>query len=233
MIDAATIKTAVELLNIDDDSKWEADGTPKLSVLQTDLNNKDLTLDDVDEAIGAFKRPDPEARGKGKGKGKAAKAAETPAEQGAAAVPPVAETAEPDPLDPTTAKAQLDDARAKQAKYREHITAKEAERDAAQVDINELKVLMDEQTIRIETFEPRVSQAEAVKAIQRQTQERLANQKHNQGIAAAALQASGVQAVYPSRLDAVLATRKRSPEESKNYATYVHQQGTRRAEGVA
>jgi len=212
MFDASEIKAAVGLLDQGNDAHWEADGTPKLSALRELLKNDKLTEDDVDDAIGAYKRLEV----------KGAAQAPTPAEQGAASVPLAPAVEELHPLDPSTAEAQLADATRKRDALVGEISKVEKVRDEAQAKISSLQALVDCEIVRIETYSPRVTHAQAVKAIQRQTVETLARNKGVLVTAATALRGAGVNAtIYPSKLDEARATQRRTPEQVQNMAKFV------------
>jgi hypothetical protein len=227
---AKDIKTAVEMLDPKDDAHWEKDGSPKMSQLKQLTGNPKLTSDDVDEAVGAFKRPGGDTIG-----GSAPEAEpEVVVAAPAAPVEPARDRPRQaaDPRDPLDARVIVEESLEALSDLRAEIDETEKARNELQEKLNELNLRKSENQRRIETYSPRITQAESVKAIQRQTIERLAAQKAAQISSAAALAAAGVHQSYPSKLDASLANRKRSPAETANYAKFVHQNAASKNTGV-
>lgn len=217
MVDANEIKAAIELMDAKDDAQWEADGSPKLDILKTLTNKPELTLDDVDEAVGAFKRGQ---------KVKVAKHADEtkPVEP----IAPAVDLSKLDPNGPEYATEVVRVARAEDARLKVLVAEAEAVRNAAANEVKKLTAARDEQVIIIERYAPQITHAQAVKAIQAQTVKNLADTKGRVALATQALAATGQQLVYPSKLDATLAMRKRTPEQATNFAKFVHQQAQAR-----
>lgn len=222
MIDANEIKAAVALMDAKDATQWEGNGAPKLDIIQKLMGNAEVTVDDVDEALGAFKRGD------------AVPAAVKPAKVAKAAAPPVstapAVQAEPevdistlDRNSPEYAIAVVRVARAANAIITDAIAASEAVRDEAIKKIVGLRKQADVHIGVIERYGPKASDAESVKAIQAQTLANLKRQKEGTAIAQIALAASGGVTVFPSKLDQQLSMRKRTTEQQADYAKFVHQ----------
>jgi hypothetical protein len=130
MKDASLIAAAVKQLDGKDGSQWEPDGAPKLELIQRLANDATITVDDVQEAIGAFKRGDKlKAQAQSEAKPTkaeaaldAAKAADTPGE----GEPPL------ESLDPTSAEYAdrlVRAARAEDGKLKAQIDDAEAQRE--------------------------------------------------------------------------------------------------------
>lgn len=79
----------------------------------------------------------------------------------------------------------------------------------------------------IEKHKESVSRADSVKRIQQQTVRNLEARKAQTQIAVGALAAAGIT-MHPSKLDESMANRKRSPEQLKGMATFIHQQAADR-----
>jgi hypothetical protein len=225
MKDANLIASAVKQLNVKDDAQWEPDGAPKLELIQRLANDKDITVDDVQEAIGAFKRGDklkaqPPTQSKAPESKDpalvAATAADTPAEN----EPPLESL---DPNSPEYADRIVRAARAEDGKLKAQVDDCERKREVLSDEIRKLTAARDAQIILIERFAPRISHAQAVKAIQGQTQRTLADQRVRLATAATILGPHGTPVNYASKLDASMAMRKRTAEQSANYAKFVHQ----------
>jgi hypothetical protein len=209
MIDAKKIREAVQALDSKDDSVWEADGSPKLDILKTLTDEPTLTIDDVEEA-GIFKR------------GEKAKPAQAKTKTEANAKDEV-DVSTLDPQSPEFAMAVVTKARAEDASLREEIVAHEAELEKHKAAISKLTAARDQQIIIIETYEPKISHAQAVKAIQQQTVNTLRATRERMAVATQVLGPGGTAVTYASRLDAAMASRKRTQEQTANYAKFVHQ----------
>lgn len=219
-IDAKEIIAAVSLMDAKDAAQWEDDGSPKFSILQTLTNQPALTAEDVAGAIGDFKRGQ-----KLKDAKPAVKATASEGTGIAPAGPPVTpvDLSTLDPQSPEYATAMVNAARAEDALLKAEYDAVELERNALSDRLKDLTRKRDVVISAIETYAPKISHAAAVKAIQAQTQANLAGNKLKIAAVTSVLQGAGVQPAYPSKLDQVLATRKRGPEQTANYAKFVHQ----------
>lgn len=228
------IKAAVEMLDSADDALWEKDGSPSLEALRALTGNSKLTSDDVDEAVGAFKRPGGNTVGSNQGNPES----KQDNEEVAVTANPEPEPARdrpkqaPDPRDPLEAKNIVADAEQDLNVVRAEIEEVEALRNECNERLVKLNARKSHDLRQIEIYAPRISQADAVKAIQRQTQERLIQQKSAAITSAEALRAAGIGKTYPSVLDSHLANRRRTPEQTANYAKYVHQNAALKPNGV-
>lgn len=215
MTELSDIKAAAELVDVADDSKWEKDGTPKVDAVKEHLDkNAKVSGADVLKAIGDFRRPTPPA---------------------APAAPKVEVTAlekqeEPAPSNPMDSLlAQVEAARAKRDEITLQMAEQRSRRDTAARALVDLSNEQNRHILFIEKNEPRVSQAEAVKRIQAQTTERLAATKVHastvaqiMGAVAGSVPGAG-GAIFPSKLDAALASRPKHPDHLKNQAAYIQQ----------
>lgn len=210
MKDSAAIKRVVEGLNKDDPTLWDADGTPKLETVQILMDDETINAEDVDEAIGAFKRADSKA------------AAPAPQEPGA--IPPFNPM---NPNDPIRSQAIVEEAETNLVALRESIDEQEKAREQANDRIKELKAQADVFILAIARHKPNFTHADAVKRIQAQTIAQLEERKRTTAAVAGILAQSG-NPVMPSRLDAALQMRRRTPEQIKNMAVFLHQQANAR-----
>lgn len=210
MKDSAAIKRVVEGLNKDDPTLWDADGTPKLETVQILMDDETINAEDVDEAIGAFKRTDSKA------------AAPAPQEPGA--IPPFNPM---NPNDPIRSQAIVEEAETNLIALRESIDEQEKAREQANDRIKELKAQADVFILAIARHKPNFTHADAVKRIQAQTIAQLEERKRTTAAVAGILAQSG-NPVMPSRLDAALQMRRRTPEQIKNMAVFLHQQANAR-----
>lgn len=149
----------------------------------------------------------------------------------AVAAPPAIEI--PDPLPPADARlgydmamAIVNRARGNLAEIEDTLAAAQDERSKLVAHIDDLIKLKDHELRVIESYSPQVAFAEGVKKIQAQTRDRLLMVKQKTAEAHVALQATGTL-TYPSQLDASLASRKRTPEQKANLATFIHQTAQR------
>jgi hypothetical protein len=246
-VEKKDILTAVELLDRNDPEQWDAsNGLPVLAAVQRVMQNDKVTNADVVKALA----PDPAAdKPKGKATDGGTKAAATETVQ-----PPVAAKTMPGDLpDPDADKQEVigelsqtelalrhaDELKAAKAQLQpavDDLERQKAELDAKLEAAKNAVIAID---VQIEETTAQISDADMVKRIQKQTQDRLKAQAEAQGKINAVMGAAGVKA-YASPLDQALAAgarrskvivkpgevfeapHPRSPEGIKNYAGWIH-----------
>lgn len=232
-VDASEIRTAIDMLDKTDAEQW-ADGKPVLAAVRRVAGNDALTQDEVDAAL-------------------------APADGGttlAPAAPAVARTAEPAPADasdpdnrpegigPSDDRTSIVLAQVEVLKESKKALMPEltslAEQHAA---LGALLAAKEKEIIaidaKVEEATKDISDADMVKRIQRQTQERLLEQAEKTKQVQAALNATGIK-TFASELDRALsggakrskvimpggkvfeAPHPRSPEGVKSYANWIH-----------
>jgi len=102
--------------------------------------------------------------------------------------------------------------------------------EAAGARLKELQAAKNKQLDIVEGAKALVSQSDAVKAVQKQSQRNRTELKQRTELAAVALKASGFVPAA-SALDHAMQNRKRTPESVTNMAKYTHQQAAQRLEG--
>lgn len=200
------VKAAIDLLDVLNDAHWNPDGSPKLEVLQEALG-PELTAADVVKALEGAGRVSI-ARAKGK----------------------IIALPEPEPLDEIQiARVKTKTAHENLAKLEDEIAGVVRRQIALGQEMAVLVAQKDEEICTIAKYSPKVSDADAVKAIQRQTTEAAELRKRTMATVKDTLIAAGIAPQYPSLLDQQLAMRKRSPEHAMNMAKYIHQTAVDRA----
>lgn len=239
MTTANDIKDAVAVMDSNDSTLWEAPGRPKIDILRTLVGDQKIEDVDVEAALGLLPKNDrtDDLMGLQAALPNMPEAAKDPKDK-----PPQVQTAPavpiPDPLpnDPTKltfeeAQAVVVRARNEIAKLSEEQAGLEVQRDEAVRKLDALRVRKDVHATIIETYGPRVTHAESVKAIQRQNVERLASTKELMRVSQVALSAAGVKS-YPSKLDESRAVRRRDPEQTARMAQFTLQRARERTQGL-
>lgn len=194
------IKAAVELLDPKNDLHWNADGSPSLKVLQEALG-PELTVEQVNDAVGKDGL-EKFARGRG-------------------VIVSLPEPEEPNEI--SVARQKTTEARAAIADLDAKIEVNTSKRIELDRELDQLTTQKDAQIRQLAVYSPKVSDADAVKAIQRQTIEQNKKRIAALAVVQGAASAAGIGPQYPSVLDQRLANRPRTPDHAKNMATYVHQ----------
>lgn len=235
-INANDIRTAVDLLNKEDPEQWK-DGKPLLVAVQRVMNDQTVTDADVAAALA------PPA-----GDGGTKASTETSVAPPVAAKAPMPGDA-PDPDadkeehigDDRTAMllAQAEALRVSKDKMLPELHALERQRAELDAAIAAKSKAVAEIDVKVEETTGQISQADMVKRIQKQTQERLMEQAKQAAKVKDAMGATGMK-TFASPLDAALsggarrskvilsdgkvfeAPHPRSPEGVKSYANWVH-----------
>lgn len=204
MIDVNELKKAIELLDPKKDEHWDDDGNPSTVVL-SGIIGAEVTIADLREA-GSPKR--------------------------AGWKPLEVDPTKVDMNDPNSVARALAVVRGRHADLVAEKDELESHREAIRVALVENGRLVDEQITLISKYSPVVDQAQGVKRIQEQTMRELQRRKETSALALSALAATGV-VTHASKLDAVYAARRRTPEQTANMAKFVHQNAAARNAAAA
>lgn len=221
------------------DADWNKDGTPKLDAIRRAAGDEKIARDELTQSIGDLRRPAaPQAAEQAPPTAAAAEAA--PQAPQAPPGPPAAEPA-PAPAEDQVYIAQAEDQPVpEKAKVVE--TAKAAldalkgDAQTAAAEFEAAKAKLDAVTAErhkhqevIESNKAQMSNAEAIKRVQKQTQANLVNNRARVIAATMALKEVGLAPTVPaSALDAYYAGRKRTKEQAANAAAFHHQRAKER-----